>query len=114
MDNPLTARVIVNRVWMHHFGVGLVDSPSNFGMTGSKPSHPELLDDLAVRFMENGWSLKWLHREIMLSATYQQSSFSEAPEQVKSIDPDNRLLSHFNRRRRSQRATRHHGWRAIR
>ncbi|MDA1050327.1 MAG: DUF1553 domain-containing protein [Planctomycetota bacterium] len=95
-DNPLTARVAVNRVWMHHFGVGLVDTPSNFGVTGSKPSHPELLDDLAVRFMDNGWSMKWLHREIMLSSTYQQSA---TPTEATSIDPGNRLLSHFNRRR---------------
>lgn len=107
-DNPLTARVIVNRVWMHHFGVGLVDSPSNFGLTGSKPSHPKLLDDLAVRFMENGWSLKWLHREIILSATYQQSSVPSpiSANQLKSVDPDNRLLSHFNRQRLSAEAFR--------
>ena len=98
-DNPLTARVIVNRVWMHHFGVGLVDSPSNFGKTGSTPSHPKLLDDLAVRFMDNGWSLKWLHREIMHSWTYQQSSTPADPERLKSADPSNRLLSHFNRQR---------------
>ncbi|HUG66340.1 MAG TPA: DUF1553 domain-containing protein [Pirellulaceae bacterium] len=95
-NNPLTARVAVNRVWMHHFGTGLVDTPSNFGVTGSKPSHPELLDDLAVRFMENGWSIKWLHREIMLSSTYQQSA---TPAEPTSLDPGNRLLSHFNRRR---------------
>jgi hypothetical protein len=95
-NNPLTARVAVNRVWMHHFGTGLVDTPSNFGATGSKPSHPELLDDLAVRFMENGWSIKWLHREIMLSSTYQQSA---TPAEPTSLDPGNRLLSHFNRRR---------------
>jgi len=107
-DNPLTARVIVNRVWMHHFGTGLVDSPSNFGLTGSKPSHPKLLDDLAVRFMENGWSLKWLHREIMLSATYQQSSVPvpASAGMIKSVDPDNRLLSHFNRQRLSAEAFR--------
>lgn len=107
-DNPLTARVIVNRVWMHHFGVGLVDSPSNFGITGSTPSHPKLLDDLAVRFMENGWSLKWLHREIMLSSTYQQSSVpaSTSAALLKSVDPDNRLLSHFNRQRLSAEAFR--------
>ncbi len=107
-DNPLTARVIVNRVWMHHFGVGLVDSPSNFGVTGSKPSHRELLDDLAVRFMENGWSMKWLHREIMLSATYQQSSdpLPTSAEKLKATDPDNRLLSHFNRQRLSAEAFR--------
>jgi len=107
-DNPLTARVIVNRVWMHHFGTGLVDSPSNFGITGSKPSHPKLLDDLSVRFMDNGWSLKWLHREIMLSATYQQSSVP-APASaalIKAVDPDNRLLSHFNRQRLSAEAFR--------
>jgi hypothetical protein len=102
-DNPLTARVAVNRVWMHHFGVGLVDSPSNFGVTGSKPSHPELLDDLAVRLMENGWSIKWLHREIMQSSTYQQSATAA---DATSIDPDNRLLSHFNRRRLSAEAFR--------
>jgi Protein of unknown function (DUF1553)/Protein of unknown function (DUF1549)/Planctomycete cytochrome C len=95
-DNPLTARVAVNRVWMHHFGVGIVDTPSNFGTSGSAPSHPELLDDLTVRFMDNGWSLKWLHREIMLSSTYQQSV---TPANVTEVDADNRLLSHFNRRR---------------
>ncbi|MGZ0169709.1 MAG: DUF1553 domain-containing protein [Planctomycetales bacterium] len=105
-ENPLTARVIVNRIWMHHFGTGLVDSPSNFGINGSKPSHPELLDDLAVRFMENGWSLKWLHREIMLSSTYQQSSVQVDAAQLKAIDPDNRLLSHFNRRRLNAEAFR--------
>jgi hypothetical protein len=107
-DNPLTARVIVNRVWMHHFGIGLVDSPSNFGITGSTPSHPKLLDDLAVHFMDNGWSLKWLHREIMLSSTYQQSSVPvpTSAEQLKAADPDNRLLSHFNRQRLNAEAFR--------
>lgn len=105
-DNPLTARVFVNRVWMHHFGVGLVDTPSNFGKTGSKPSHPKLLDDLAVRFMDNGWSLKWLHREIMLSSTYQQSSTPTDAVRLKSVDPDNRLLSHFNRLRLNAEAFR--------
>jgi hypothetical protein len=94
---PLAARVIVNRVWEHHFGRGLVDTPSNFGTQGSRPTHPELLDDLAARFVENGWRLKWLHREIMLSATYQQSSaFHKAQD---AIDPDNRLLARMNRRR---------------
>ena len=67
-DNPLTARVIVNRVWAWHFGRGLVNTPSNFGALGDRPSHPELLDWLAVNFVKNGWSLKWLHRQIMLSA----------------------------------------------
>ncbi|MFM9964790.1 MAG: PSD1 and planctomycete cytochrome C domain-containing protein [Planctomycetaceae bacterium] len=71
---PLAARVIVNRIWAHHFGRGLVATPSNFGTQGEKPTHPELLDDLAARFIEHGWSLKWLHRETVLSATYRQSS----------------------------------------
>jgi hypothetical protein len=71
---PLAARVIVNRVWKHHFGRGIVETPSNFGTQGERPTHPELLDDLAARFVENGWSLKWLHREILLSAAYQQGS----------------------------------------
>ena len=69
---PLAARVIVNRVWGHHFGVGLVGTPSDFGQQGEPPSHPELLDDLAARFVAGGWSLKWLHRELMLSAAYRQ------------------------------------------
>ncbi len=105
-DNPLTARVFVNRVWMHHFGVGLVDSPSNFGMSGSTPTHPKLLDDLAVRFMEHGWSMKWLHREIMLSSTYRQSSSPVDADRSKSVDPGNRLLSHFNRHRLNAEAFR--------
>ena len=71
---PLAARVIVNRIWAHHFGRGLVATPSNFGTQGDKPTHPELLDDLAARFIEHRWSLKWLHREIVLSATYRQRS----------------------------------------
>jgi hypothetical protein len=73
-DNPLTARVIVNRVWAWHFGRGLVATPSNFGALGERPSHPELLDHLAVKFVKHGWSLKWLHREIMASSVYQLSS----------------------------------------
>ena len=72
--NPLTARVIVNRVWQQHFGRGLVATPSNFGKLGERPTHPELLDHLATRFMAEGWSIKTLHREIMLSATYQLGS----------------------------------------
>jgi hypothetical protein len=98
-DNPLTARVIVNRVWAWHFGRGLVGTPSNFGQLGERPTHPELLDDLAARFVENGWSLKWLHREIMLSATYQQGSALPSGSRLNTIDPDNRLLGHMNRRR---------------
>jgi hypothetical protein len=95
--NPLTARVFVNRVWQWHFGEGLVRTPSNWGLVGEKPSHPELLDYLAARFIEEGWSVKKLHRRIMLSAAYQMSSdiSAEAAEQ----DPGNRLLSHFSRRR---------------
>ena len=71
---PLAARVIVNRIWAHHFGRGLVATPSNFGTQGEKPTHPKLLEDLAARFIEHGWSLKWLHREIVVSATYRQRS----------------------------------------
>src|ERR1700722_75434 len=73
-NNPLTARVIVNRVWAVHFGRGLVNTPSNFGKLGDRPSHPELLDWLAMNFMKNGWSLKWLHRQILLSSVYQLDS----------------------------------------
>ncbi len=93
----LAARVIVNRIWLAHFGQGLVSTPSNFGAQGSRPSHPELLDDLTARFIANGWSIKWLHREILLSATWQQST--ECSDHAKSIDPGNRWLSHMNRRR---------------
>ena len=96
-DNPLTARVLVNRVWLHHFGTGLVRSPSNFGLRGDVPTHPELLDYLAESFMAEGWSIKKLHRLMMLSGAYQQSSVG-SPEAL-SRDPDNRLLSHMNRQR---------------
>ena len=96
--NPLTARVIVNRVWMHHFGKGLVTTPSDFGTRSDPPSHPELLDWLATRFVtDDGWSLKKLHRRIMLSATYQQAS-AERPDSSR-VDPENRLLGRMNRRR---------------
>ena len=73
-DNPLTARVIVNRVWQHHFGKGLVHTPNNFGQLGEPPTHPELLDWLATWLVDHDWSLKKSHRLIMLSATYRQSS----------------------------------------
>src|SRR5262249_12538878 len=73
-DNPLTARVLVNRVWLHHFGQGLGRTPSNFGIRGEPPTHPELLDWLAARFMAEGWSIKNLHRMIVLSNTYRQGS----------------------------------------
>jgi hypothetical protein len=94
---PLAARVIVNRVWLAHFGRGIVDTPSNFGRQGSQPSHPQLLDDLAARFIADGWSLKRLHREILLSATWRQSS--EHDEHRVTIDPGNRWLSRMSRRR---------------
>ncbi len=93
---PLTARVIVNRVWKHHFGRGLVDTPSEFGNLGEAPTHPELLDDLSARFIEHGWSLKWLHREILNSATWQQSSVAPGSEQR---DPENKLYARMTRRR---------------
>ena len=94
---PLGARVIVNRVWAWHFGKPLVDTQSDFGAQGEKPTHPQLLDDLAARFIANGWSLKWLHREIMLSSAYRQASHPR-PDAVK-IDPANRLLWRMNPRR---------------
>jgi hypothetical protein len=95
--NPLTARVIVNRVWHYHFGRGIVGTTSNFGKLGDRPTHPELLDTLAVRFMENGWSLRWLHREMMLSATYQLSSKHDA--QNAEADPENQYLWRYTPRR---------------
>jgi hypothetical protein len=88
--NPLTARVFVNRIWQHHFGRGIVATTNNFGKLGERPTHPELLDTLAVRFMESGWSSKWLHREIMLSAAYQLSSAND-PNSA-SRDPENQYL----------------------
>jgi hypothetical protein len=96
-DNPLTARVIVNRIWSRLIGRPLVGTPSNFGALGDRPTHPELLDDLAVRFMDAGWSLKWLQREIVLTAAYRQGSRADARQT--GIDPDNRLLGRMNRRR---------------
>ncbi len=96
-DNPLTARVFVNRVWMHHFGKPLVNTPSDFGTRGEPPTQPQLLDYLAASFMENGWSVKRLHRLILLSSVYQQSC-DPAPMTAKR-DPENRLLGHMNRQR---------------
>jgi hypothetical protein len=99
-EHPLTARVIVNRVWRWHFGQGIVGSTDNFGLLGGKPSHPELLDWLARTFIENGWSIKDLHRLIMKSATYQQASnvnFSTADQaDPRLVDPENRLLWRAN------------------
>ncbi len=96
-DNPLTPRVLVNRVWLGHFGSALVDTPSDFGTRSDPPSHPELLDFLAASFIESGWSLKALHRLIILSNTYQQAS--DARPELTQADPDNRLLGRANRRR---------------
>ncbi|MFN7926267.1 MAG: PSD1 and planctomycete cytochrome C domain-containing protein [Bryobacteraceae bacterium] len=98
-SNPLTARVMVNRIWKHHFGEGLVRSASNFGQVGDRPTHPELLDYLAARFAESGWSVKAMHREIMMSAAYQRES-GEEPAASAAKDPDNRLLWRANVRER--------------
>jgi Protein of unknown function (DUF1553)/Protein of unknown function (DUF1549)/Planctomycete cytochrome C len=94
---PLSARVMVNRVWGWHFGKHLVGTPSDFGDRGDRPSHPELLDDLAARFIEHGWSMKWLHREIMLSAAYRQSS-RPRPDAAE-VDAANQLIWRMNPRR---------------
>ena len=96
-ENPLTTRVFVNRIWMHHFGAGLVSTPSNFGTLGEKPTHPELLDWLASEFVTDGWSLKSLHRKIMNSQTYQLSS--ENNQEAFRRDGDNRLLWRMSPRR---------------
>ena len=98
-DNQLSTRVIVNRVWQYHFGRGLVASSSDFGKLGEKPSHPELLDWLARRFVAEGWSLKKLHKEIMLSAVYRQTARREPPPLALELDPTNKLLWRFNPRR---------------
>jgi len=102
-DHPLTARVIVNRLWQHHFGRGIVGTPNDFGSQGDPPTHPELLDWLAVELVEHNWSLKHVHRLIVLSAAYQQASRfdprSEAASRALAMDPDNKLLWRGNRRR---------------
>jgi hypothetical protein len=95
--NPLTPRVIVNRIWQQHFGRGIVGTPSNFGQLGERPTHPELLDYLASKFIESGWSIKKLHKEIMLSSTYQLSSSLD--ERNLQIDADNRYLWRMTRQR---------------
>ncbi|MBC7818459.1 MAG: DUF1553 domain-containing protein [Planctomycetaceae bacterium] len=96
-QHPLLARVLVNRVWMQHFGRGLVGTTADFGVQGERPSHPELLDWLASDFVASGWRLKSLHRQMLLSAAYRQSSPRTAASDT--VDPDNRLLSHFPLRR---------------
>ena len=103
-DHPLTARVLVNRVWQNHFGNGLVDTPSDFGKSGAAPTHPELLDWLAVEFIRQGWSLKKLHRLIVTSRTYQQAS--RPNEKALQVDADSRLLWRFPPRRLEAEAIR--------
>ncbi len=97
--NPLTARVMVNRIWQQHFGRGIVSTENDFGARGQRPSHPELLDWLASRFIESGWSIKSMHRMIMESASYQQSG--DYDDRAAELDPDAKLLWRFNRRRLS-------------
>ena len=103
-SNPITRRVVVNWVWQHHFGRGLVRTPDDFGSRGTPPTHPELLDYLAETFLEDGWSIKKLHRRIMLSAVYQQAAVENAAARLK--DPDNRLLWRMPRRRLEMEAMR--------
>ena len=103
-NHPLTARVMVNRLWLHHFGAGLVATSGNFGKTGAPPLHPQLLDWLATEFVRQGWSLKAMHRLIVTSTAYRQSSIAQ-PEQVES-DPDDVLLSRFPLRRLDAEAIR--------
>jgi hypothetical protein len=111
-DNPLTARVTVNRLWHHLFGAGIVRTVDNFGATGERPSHPELLDHLALRLVDNGWSVKKVIREMMLTRAYMMAS--EAPagkgpawlERAQKVDPENRLLWKMNRRRLEAEAIR--------
>ena len=98
-DNPLSSRVIVNRIWQYHFGKGIAENTNNFGGTGKKPTHPELLDWLAIYFVENGWSIKKLHRLILNSETWQRSGTHPEWEHVKDIDPDNKYLSYYSPRR---------------
>ena len=99
--NPLTARVMVNRIWQNHFGTGIVATANDFGRMGSRPSHPELLDWLANQFVESGFRMKPLHRLILLSSTYQQDYLAGTPPQAKEQDPENKLLWRFPRRRLS-------------
>ncbi|MGE5192963.1 MAG: DUF1549 and DUF1553 domain-containing protein [Deltaproteobacteria bacterium] len=112
-DNPLATRVIVNRIWQHHFGRGLVETPSDFGKMGSEPTHPELLDWLATEFPRQGWSLKKLHKLLLSSAVYLQASRPASPDwsaaqqaaamakwkKARQVDPENRLLARMNRQR---------------
>ncbi len=103
-NHPLLARVIVNRVWLGHFGRGLVETPGDFGSQGARPTHPELLDWLSTDFMAHGWSLKRLHRQILLTQAWQQSSTRRL--EAEKVDPDNRLLHRMNIRRLSSESVR--------
>jgi Protein of unknown function (DUF1553)/Protein of unknown function (DUF1549)/Planctomycete cytochrome C len=103
-ENPLTARVMVNRIWKHHFGAGIVRSTDNFGKMGEAPSHPELLDYLASEFVKSGWSVKQIHRRILLTSTYRMST--TASEQAAKLDPTNKLLQHMPVRRLEAEAIR--------
>jgi hypothetical protein len=106
-EHPLTARVMVNRIWQHHFGRGLVATPNDFGFRGQAPTHPELLNWLACEFVEHGWSVKHIHRLIVLSNTYRQAGRVVDPR-ARQADPDNRLLWHWNRQRLEGEALRDH------
>ena len=99
LDNPLTARVMANRVWLYHFGQGIVRTANDFGVNGGRPSHPELLDFVANELVDSGWSLKHLHRLMVLSKTYRQDSRSPVEKEAAGKDPENRLLWRFSRRR---------------
>lgn len=105
-NHPLTARVMVNRVWQHHFGKGIVATPDNFGHSGMEPTHPELLDWLAVDFMEQGWTIKRLHKLIMTSTVYRQAANQAPGDAAAAADPDNDLLSRMNLRRLEAEALR--------
>ena len=107
--NPLTPRVIVNRLWQWHFGTGLVDTPSDFGLRADPPSHPALLDLLAAGFIADGWSTRRLHRRIVLTAAYRQGSAGDGASAARAldIDPDGRLL--WRQRPRRQQARRQTG-----
>src|SRR5205807_2086111 len=103
-ENPLFARVVVNRIWQQHFGTGLVATPDNLGRSGAKPSHPELVDYLAAEFVRSGWSVKAVHRLILRSAVYRQASTPR--DDLDDGDPDNRLLGRFPLRRLDAEALR--------
>jgi hypothetical protein len=105
-ENPLTTRVMVNRIWQHHFGEGIIRTPSDFGMNGDRPSHPELLDWLAAQFIEKKWSIKAMHRLMLTSNAYQQAAESPEAKRFAEIDPNNRLLWRMNWQRLESEAVR--------